>query len=109
MSSLRETWRQMHKPQFWLILLATIGWVALGVWLQMRIGWPDRYGFHCSGKSCLIIGLWHSPALIRGGHWGEYTLCAWLWSMPIGLVALFAWVKLRKRRLKPGDAPPDNF
>jgi len=106
MSSLRETWRQMHTVQFWVVVVVIIGWVSLGVWLQERIGWPDRYGFHCHGKGCWIDDMWHSPALIRGGHWGEYALFAWIWSLPLVVIGLILWTAQRKRkaaRLSPPD------
>ena len=106
MSSFRETWRQMHKPMFWVIILCVLGWIALGVWLQERIGWPDRYGFHCHGRGCWIDDMWHSPALIHGGHWGEYALFAWLWSMPAFVITVLIRSKLRNRGA--ADLPPPD-
>ena len=109
MSGFRETWRAMHTRQFWGILVVLLAWIALGLWLESRIDWPERYGFHTHGKGGYFIELWHSPTLLRHGDAREYEVFVWLWSMPAFFASLVAWVKLRKRRT-PGDLPPPkNF
>jgi hypothetical protein len=109
MSSFRKTWQAMHTLKFWVILLGVFAWVGVGVWLQIRIGWPDRYGFHCHGRGCLFVDLWHSPALLRGHSIGECAVFLWLWSMPAFLLAVFIWAQLRKRNAPADLPPPENF
>ncbi|HMI18571.1 MAG TPA: hypothetical protein VK533_03415 [Sphingomonas sp.] len=105
MTSLRETWEVLKAPVFWVIIAVLTAWAALGMWLEMRIGWPDRYGFHCQGKACWMSDLWHSPILLHGGYLGEYALFAWIWSMPAFLATFFIW----SRRAKRGaDHPPHD-
>ena len=97
MSSLRETWRQMHTIQFWVVVLAVCAWIALGAWLHMLIHWPESYGFHCHGRGCLMVELWHSPALLRTHSLAECGMFLWLWSMPAFVVTVLILAKLRKR------------
>ena len=97
MSSFRETWRQMHTIKFWVIVLVTVGWIALGAWLHMLLHWPQSYGFHCQGRACLVVELWHSGALLRNHSLAECGMFVWLWSFPAFIVGPIVLVKLRKR------------
>lgn len=95
--TLREQWEVMKAPIFWVIIAVLSAWAALGIWLPMRIGWPDSYGFHCHGKLCWMMDVWYSPLLLHNGHFGEYALFAWIWSMPTFLVSFIAWIRFPRR------------
>lgn len=84
-----------------LLVAATCGYVGIGAWLSIQLGWPDRYGSHCSGRGCFFQDLAHSPALLRGGAMLEYLLFAWLWLLPaggVGLLLLGLWDARRRSK-----------
>ena len=89
-------WRRL-----WALLVGTVAFILLfagiDMWLSNKIGWPEAYGFECSGRGCLVSDLIHSPELLRGGNGYELGLFALLWLFPAIIVvcAIFAIFKRR--------------
>ena len=83
------------RPRIWIPVLIGIGlWIASGVWLDRVIGWPERYGFHCVYRDCLIADFSHSTVLLRGGTY-ERLKFIHIW-LPFIALAIFAlWLKVR--------------
>lgn len=98
---LRESHRQLGPRRFWTMMLALIslifGWAALGIWLKTETGWPERYGFHCHGRGCLFVDMWHSPALLSHLDVYQIGLFLWIWSIPLFAIISFLWVRWRKQ------------
>lgn len=92
------------------LLGLTLGLTLLGWWLAEQVGWPERYGFACDGRRCLIENLTHSPRLLARGSMAELALFAYLWLFPaVGLVAMLAtllvaarrWLRAWRSRIRP--------
>lgn len=85
-----------------IVVYATIGW-----WLSNKIGWPDRFGFHCQGRGCLWVELYHSPRLLEARRRDELILFAWMWLIPVTMavaslvVVLKRWLRQRRDRIRP--------
>ncbi len=86
-----------------LALAGITGWIGLEVWLDERLGWPDRYSHPCHlVRGCWIHDLWFSPALLRHGGALEMLLFATMWT-PI-LIAIAVTVRYRWSERPTGDA-----
>ena len=98
---LREYYRTLGPLRFWAIMGLLFGWIGVGVWLQQAVNWPEAYGFHCRGKGCLFVSVWHSPALVEHGGLLQWMLFIHLWTIPAVLVACLIIAlrrKLKQRR-----------
>lgn len=88
-----------------IVAFGTIGW-----WLGEVIGWPDDYGFRCSGRGCYWLYLIESPKLLRSGGAYEISLFAWIWFIPAGTSTMIVWVlirrflKRRRDRIRPMES-----
>lgn len=109
-----DLYRQMGPLRFLVFIAGLLGitliLVLLGWWLGQQVGWPERYGFACHGRGCLIESLAHSPKLLIRGSKHELALFAYLWSFPaIGIVAMMAalfivakrWHRAWRNRIRP--------
>jgi hypothetical protein len=96
-SDIGKSYKALGPAKFFGVMAAIIAWSMLGVWLQNEAGWPDDYGFHCSGRGCLIDDLWHSPALIQHGGGFPIALFCYFWAFLAVPIVIVAWLKLRKR------------
>ncbi len=116
MSNLRRTIDLYRHLGWWrsivftlAIALPVFGFVALGTWLSMRIGWPGAYGFSCHGRGCLYKDMYYSFRLLRHHTPDEIGLFAWIWSLPVLTILACAFVVLRRRartwrnRIRPMD------
>ena len=90
--------RGVHLRDFCLAVAVLVGWIALGFWLQGKVGWPDTYGFHCGGRSCLLMSYWHSPALLGSRNGFAFALFAWFWFIPAVGIAVVLYARLRTWR-----------
>lgn len=99
---LRESYRTLGPLRFWTIMGVLMAWLGGGVWLQVAVGWPEAYGFHCRGKGCLFTDIWHSPVLLHHGGLLEWLLFAHFMTLPgIFLVALVIVVRRKFRQRRP--------
>lgn len=96
-----SVYRRVGPRRFWGWVALLSGWLALKIWLEGLVGWPERYGLHCHGKGCMVTDYWYSYRLLSGGL-QEYALFACNW-MVLGLV--FIYLIGRSRRAGP-EAPP---
>ena len=101
---MKESYRKLGPRKFWAITISTLSiifvYALLTLWLYKKVGWPERYGFHCSGHDCLIADLWHSPALLSqpdGYHLGLFAL---IWSLPAFVVGCVIYPAVKKRRAR---------
>jgi hypothetical protein len=78
-----DSYNRLGPVKFWSIIVAMLAYAALGIWLQHKVNWPDGFGFHCRGRTCLIEDLEHSSALLRGRGLYELALFAWFWLIPV--------------------------
>ena len=102
---LKESHRQLGAARFWAMMAAVLGWIAVGVWLNMTVaGWPDAYGSSCHGRGCFFSNLWVSPGLWSGG-WRERALFIWLWSMPALVAGAFVYAFVAKRGILSKSNP----
>jgi len=89
------------------LTIIIVGYGTIGWWLSERIGWPDGYGFHCQGRGCLWIELYHSNRLLETGRRDELILFAWMWLVPVATgvsVAIILgkrWAQRRRDRIRP--------
>lgn len=112
-SELKDLYRTMGPLRFCmffggltiiLVVYATTGW-----WLSEQIGWPDRYGFHCQGRACIWIEMYHSGRLLETGRSEELFLFAWIWFIPVALavpamtILLKKWAEKRRKRIRSFD------
>ncbi len=103
-----QLYRGIGPLRFWTLLIGMLAffgaWAGIGIWLEERVGWPDAYGFHCGGRGCLFVDLWHSPSLL-GGNLDELELFAWIWFLPALLIGSLAsaliYARVKKRRRNP--------
>ncbi|MFZ5667654.1 MAG: hypothetical protein ACOY7L_20765 [Pseudomonadota bacterium] len=89
-TQLRSSYRQLGAARFWIILVSTLVFIAIGSALSIYAVWPGN----CDHSGRKIIGLFRqfycSPDLLSGGA-VELGLFIWLWSMPIIGVIIVAW------------------
>ncbi len=108
--SVLGTYRAFGWKVTLLLVVGTCAYIAVGAWLSIALGWPERYGSHCRGRYCLFQELWHTPALLRGGTLLEYLLFAWLWLLPVGMIGLILFGLWDTRRRSRGLLyPSSNF
>lgn len=104
-SEMRSYREQLGPLRFWSLLIGTILFASLVVggrdWLSYKLGWPDSYGFHCSGR-CAVTMLIQSPKLLRGGSASELALFALLWWWLILFVGAMSWALVTRLRRKSG-------
>jgi hypothetical protein len=93
---LKKSCRQLGAARFGAIMLGTCVWIGIGAWLQMTNDYPAAYGSSCHRK-CLIEDYWYSPELIRHGGGLAYALFAWLWLLPVFVIGVAIWARLRKQ------------
>jgi hypothetical protein len=91
---------QMRNPYFWAGMVVGITWIAVFVWLSIDLGWPDNYGFHCHGKGCLFVEIWHSPTLLKHNRLKEFALFMCVWTLPALVLGVWAWVGWKKLKNK---------
>ncbi len=98
-TKIAQSYRTLGPLKFWSLMFGILVWIGIGTWLSISLGWPDRYGFHCSGRGCFVEDLWYSPRLIAPDHRSlmEITLFVWEWSMPAFVFAFVARALLKKR------------
>jgi hypothetical protein len=111
MDVFKGLYHTMGPLRFFIFLgtltIAIVGYGTIGWWLSKNIGWPDSYGFHCQGRGCLWIELYHSPQLLKAGRRDELILFAWMWLIPavtaVTLAAIISkrWLRRRKDRIRP--------
>jgi hypothetical protein len=66
-----------------LLPVALVAWIAIGIFVEAKLGWPARYGVHCPPRYCLPDELWGSGALLRRRDPLELFLFTWLWSLAV--------------------------
>lgn len=89
-----------------MLAAAVAGWIALGVWLDDRLGWPERYGHACHHmRGCWIDDLWYGPALLHRGNPLEILLFAILWTPVLVMIAACSRPARARRRATPGAQP----
>ncbi|WP_411341853.1 hypothetical protein V6U71_08635 [Sphingopyxis sp. J-6] len=101
---LRPHYEAYGAARIWSIMVGTIIFILLLVAGQIgfanKIGWPEAYGFDCHGRGCLLQDLYHSPSLLSGGSFYELALFAFLWAVPVIIVAAIAYALFKKHRAK---------
>lgn len=101
---------QMGRGRFVLFYCAIFAVVAAYggaiFWLSREVGWPESYGFSCSGK-CVVVYLWHSPALLQGANLSAIALFVLIWLIPTvtGVLVAFITIKRKLRRRREGIRP----
>lgn len=101
-SELREGYRELGPLRFSLLMGATLAVIltAAGIyaWLSEKIGWPDAYGFRCTGRGCLLSNLTHSPRLLEQAGAYELGLFAFIWFLPTFIFGCLVYAYLKRRR-----------
>jgi hypothetical protein len=103
--SFMEGYRKIGSKKFWAIFLPVLAWIAVGIWLELRLHFPEDYGFTCTGKGCLYVEVWHSAVLLhQHPNLFEIVLFVWLWSWPVALVSALAYAIYRQLNPLNSDA-----
>lgn len=100
----RELHRALGPMRYWALMtfiaVLIIGYGTLRWWLAEKVGWPQSYGFECSGKGCAYTELWHSPSLLRNPSGYALALFVVIWAFPaaLGICLAVAMVAIVRRR-----------
>ena len=105
--TLADIYRRLGPAKFFGIWMVLIAWVAVGIYLvrgsSIRTMCPDEG----RGAIQFVKVLACSPTLLRGGAM-DYSLFAWLWSMPTALVALLLWARAYAKKLRSNPSSSSN-
>ena len=83
---LRNAYRAIGGFRFILMIVGTLVWLAIEVWLATALDYPRAFGSSCHRK-CAIEHYWYSGALLQRGGLAAYALFAMLWSIPAAVGA----------------------
>ena len=99
-SPFADLFDKFGPTRFVLIIVAAIIWMGSDFWLQLKLDWPDGYGYTCHGKGCWITDMWYSPALLHRHSPYELGLFVCIWVPAAVLIAVIAYRGVRKLRAR---------
>lgn len=111
LKQLRDMYRSGPSQFFaWTaaFLLVFGPYIAVQIWLENRLGWPENYGFYCRRK-CFFDNLANSPKLLQTGDPYEIGLFAAFWFLPAIIAFVFAYIFIASRRRDRNPIQPLEY